>query len=83
LWRIEHEDSSANKNQPTAAHLGQVPASHAIIQDSNQIREFLIAFRPGGGPIYWAWLYTVPRHFNDDQKIFSKVVSSFRIEEWK
>jgi len=43
----------------------------------------LLAFRNGGGPIYWLCLETVRSHQSEDEAILKSVAASFKQIHWE
>jgi hypothetical protein len=65
--------------------LGRLPASGATIRyrDSSDIEDLIIAFRPGGGPMYTARLGTTTVRYRRDHRRFLEVLRGFRLEPWR
>lgn len=65
--------------------MGRLPASGVTIhyRDSQDIEDVVVAFRPGGGPMYTAQLGTVAARYGRDRKRFSDVLRRFRLEPWR
>ena len=80
---IVDEGSNLSTSGVSTVRLGPLAASRAILKSRNRSLEITVAFRPGGGPVYWARLESDPRHFPHDHKVFMRVIRSFRIEAWK
>jgi hypothetical protein len=80
---VEAGGPVTNNVEVTSARLGSLAASRAVLQSGSRALEVVVAFRPGGGPIYRARLESDRKHFRPDQAVFKKVIRSFRIEAWK
>lgn len=80
---IEAEGLVARDSEVVSGRLGRLPASRMVIQSGGRALEVVVAFRPGGGLVYWARLESDQEHFPYDRTVFKKVVQSFRTEEWK
>jgi hypothetical protein len=80
---IEAEGLATGSADLTSGRLGPLAASRAVFQSESRAVEFVVAFRPGGGPIYWARLESDGKHFRHDQAVFKSVIQSFRPEVWK
>jgi hypothetical protein len=48
-----------------------------------QVVKLILAFRPGGGPIYWLRLDTDSSHEPGDTKLFREVAASFKLTPWR
>ena len=75
--------SDALNAKVTSGRLGPLAASRAVIQSRSRTLEVMVAFRPGGGPVYWARLESDRKHYQYDRTVFQRVARSFRIEAWK
>jgi len=80
---IEVDGFDAGNTKVTSGRLGPLPASRGVIQSRSRNLEVIVAFRPRGGPVYWARLESDRKHFRYDQTVFNRVARSFRIEAWK
>jgi hypothetical protein len=67
----------------TPAKLGKLAGAGARLSCGDQIIRLRLAFRPGGGPIYWVRLETASNHEAEDATFFEKVASSFQIIRWQ
>ena len=65
--------------------MGRLPASGVTIhyRDSQDIEDIVVAFRPGGGPMYTAQLGTVAARYGRDRKRFGDVLRRFRLAPWR
>lgn len=65
--------------------LGRLPAFGATIRyrDSSDIEDLVIAFRPGGGPMYTARLATPNIRYRRDHQRFIETLRSFRLAPWR
>jgi hypothetical protein len=65
--------------------LGNLNAAGVTIRNrtANEIRDVVVAFRPGGGPVYTAILSTPERRNKKDRDNFRTVLRGFRIEKWR
>lgn len=66
-----------------SGRLGRLAGSRGLRRSASGVLEVVVAFRPGGSPVYWARLESDGEHFPHDQTVFRKVVRSFRTEQWK
>ena len=86
-WQID----SAVKDDPHAEvqrykiRLGKVRAAGVIVRHraTSEVEEIVVAFRPGGGPIYTAMLATTGTAHKQDHGVFRKVLQGFRLEAWR
>jgi hypothetical protein len=65
--------------------MGRFPASGVTIhyRNSQDVEDLVIAFRPGGGPMYTARLGTVAARYARDRRRFIDVLRRFRLEPWR
>jgi len=77
-----YQKCSIHRIQPLAK-LGELAGAGARLSCGDQIIRLLLAFRPGGGPIYWVRLETGGNHEAEDVTFFEKVSSSFKIIRWR
>ena len=65
--------------------MGRLAASGVTIhyRDSQNIEDVVVAFRPGGGPIYTAQLWTDAVRYRRDATIFRDALRRFRLAPWR
>jgi hypothetical protein len=80
---IKDEGPDLGDAAVTPIRLGSLAASRVTFKSMNRALEMAVAFRPGGGPVYWARLESDRRHSPHDHQVFMKVIQSFRVEAWK
>ncbi len=68
-----------------ATRLGSLRAAGATIRFSRtrEVEDWVVAFRPGGGPVYTALLVTTADRHARDRRSFEKILSRFRLEKWR
>jgi hypothetical protein len=86
-WTVQasiEKDPQARINRYTT-WMGKLNAAGATIRHkaTSDIEEIVIAFRPGGGPVYQARLVFLPTQHDHDFDIFERVLREFRIEPWR
>jgi hypothetical protein len=64
----------------TATRLGKIEASTATLRTLDDVEEIVLAFRPGGGLIYWAQLTTDRARHPRDRIRFLQMIRTFRVE---
>ena len=95
-WRspaaaIVEKAESAIKDDPQAevrrymTRLGRLKAAGVNVRRraNSQVEETVVAFRPGGGPVYTARLRTTVARYKRDRAVFRAVLRGFRIEDWR
>ena len=67
------------------ARMGRLPASGATVhyRDSQEVEDIVVAFRPRGGPMYTAQLWTDAARYRRDRKSFLEVLRRFRLAPWR
>ncbi len=65
--------------------MGRLAANSVTVRyrGSNRVDELVIAFRPGGGPMYTAQLWTDTARYQRDRKRFLGVLRRFRLAPWR
>lgn len=65
--------------------LGRLPANGVTIhyRNSKNVEDLVVAFRPGGGPMYTAHLWTDAAHYRGDRRIFVDALRRFRLAPWR
>ena len=65
--------------------MGRLLASGVTIhyRDSQNVEDVVVAFRPDGGPIYTAHLWTDTARHRRDRKRFLRVLLRFRLAPWR
>jgi hypothetical protein len=86
-WKIDtvaKGDSQAEVRRYTT-RLGNLKAAAVTVRHSatSEVEEFVVAFRPGGGPVYMAMLSTTETRYKQDSYVFRKVLRGFRLTAWR
>jgi hypothetical protein len=65
--------------------MGPLAAAGATIRyrGTSDVEDVVIAFRPGGGPVYTARLATTNIRYQRDHRRFVDVLRGFRLEAWR
>jgi len=65
--------------------MGRLPASGATIhyRNSHDAEDVVVAFRPGGGPMYRVHLWTNTARYRRDHKHLLDVLRRFRLAPWR
>jgi hypothetical protein len=88
---IKWEVDSVVENDPHAevqrykTRLGKLKAEGVTVRHraTSEVKDIVVAFRPGGGPEYTAILSTTATRYKKDRDVFSKVLRGFRLEDWR
>ena len=67
----------------STARLGKLVGAESRLSCGDRVRRLLLAFRPGGGPIYWLRLESASKHEAEDTRFFDRVASSFQTIRWE
>lgn len=74
------EKCNSDRRQGTAfARMGRITATNGTLECDDRRLEMSLAFRPGGGPIYWMTLRTTPQKRLEDEAAFNKLAATFQI----
>ena len=81
---VVKEDPGAEVRRYTT-RVGNLKAAGVTVRHSrtSEVEDIVIAFRPGGGPVYTARLSTTKRRSKQDRNVLLKVLRSFRLEPWR
>jgi len=82
-WRLENGECASGKAGPSNVVIGRVAGAQGRLACGNAVEILFLAFRPGGGPIYWLMLTTSPAHESEDKAVLEKVAATFRIIPWR
>jgi len=67
----------------SAAIVGKVNGAKGRVVCGERVIVRMLAFRPGGGPIYWLTLQTTIAHAAMDESALEAVASGFRVIAWR
>jgi hypothetical protein len=74
------EKCNSDRRQTTGfGRLGRLTATKGSLACDDRVLEMLLAFRSGGGPIYWITLRTTTQKRVDDEAAFNKLAGTFRL----
>jgi len=86
-WRIDaaKEDNPQAVARRFITRLGKLKAAGVTIrhQTTGEWEVMVVAFRPGGSPVYQATLSATGKRYPSGRKIFMKALQSFRLEAWR
>ena len=82
-WELENGECVPQEARPSPVLVGRIEGvqSRAVCKDHVQIT--ILAFRPGGEPIYWFELTTTSANEHQDKAVLDRVAASFKIIRWK
>jgi hypothetical protein len=73
------EKCNSDRRQATAfGHMGRLTATKGTLACDDRVLEMLLAFHPGGGPIYWITLRTTAQKRVEDEAAFNKLAATFQ-----
>jgi hypothetical protein len=75
--------AASGKAGPSNVVIGRIAGAQGTLACGNAVEIMFLAFRPGGGPIYWLMLTSSPAHESEDKAILEKVAATFRIIRWR
>jgi hypothetical protein len=83
--QFAHANASCASGQSEIlpAYVDRLNGSKGSLVCGDRVEKFYLAFRTGGGPIYWLRLETTRTHELDDTAILDKVAATFRPIRWK
>jgi hypothetical protein len=67
------------------ARMGQLRANGVTVhyRGSHDVEDVVVAFRPGGGPMYTARMWTNTDRYRRDRNSFLNVLRRFRLAPWR
>jgi len=78
------EKCDSGRQQATAfGRMGRITATKGTLVCGDRLVEMLLAFRPGGEPIYWITLRTTTQKRVDDEAAFNKLAATFQLISWQ
>ena len=80
---LENGECTSGKTEPSETVVGRIAGAQGRLACGNAVEITFLAFRPGGGPIYWLMLKTSPTHESEDKAVLEKVATTFRIIGWR
>jgi hypothetical protein len=80
---IPRSDCATDRQHIRHVKVGQLSGAETSLVCGDQVFRVLLAFRKGGGPIYWLRLKTVRSHQPEDEAILNSVAASFKQIRWE
>ena len=86
-WEVQTQtkDAPQAEIQRYRTRLGKLKAAGVTVKRgaTSEVEDIVVAFRPGGGPVYTARLSTTGKRYKQDREVFRKVLRGFRLEAWR
>ena len=82
-WRLENGECTSGKTEPSKIVVGRIVGAQGRLACGDAVEITFLAFRPGGGPIYWLTLKTSSARESEDKAILEKVAKTLRIIRWR
>src|SRR5262245_27500981 len=76
-------EANCSAGRVASVRVGRLDGAGARVLCGEQVIRYALAFRPGGGPIYWSRLDTTVAHESEGAKTFEAAKASFRIIRWE
>lgn len=80
---LSYEKCDSQQQETTQARVGSLKAAKGRLVCGDRIVVLLLAFRPGGGPIYWLRLQTTSGHDREDEAALSNLAAGFKLIRWQ
>ena len=80
---IPHSNCTTDRQQISQAKIGQLVGAESSLVCGDRVFKVLLAFRKGGGPIYWLRLETFRSHQSEDEAVLNAVAESFKLIRWQ
>ena len=83
-WVTSHHStpSDCTASAVSDAKVGRLLGAGVRRLCGEKVVRYALAFRPGGGPIYWLRLETDLRNEPEERKAFNRIAVSFRLIRW-
>jgi len=86
-WKIKtaKEDDPQAVTRRFITRLGKLKAAGVTIRHhtTDEREAVVVAFHPGGSPVYQATLSATGKRYPHDHKIFMEALHGFRLEAWR
>jgi len=80
---LAYEKCASGRQEVWQARVGRLVGAKGSFVCGDRVVKLLLAFRTGGGPIYWLRLETVSAHDSEDDVILENVAASFKLIRWQ
>jgi hypothetical protein len=70
---------SARQQSTAFGRMGRITATKGTLVCGDRLLEILMAFHPGGEPVYWITLRTTTQKRADDEAAFNKLAATFQL----
>jgi hypothetical protein len=80
---LAYEKCASDQREISQARVGKLNAATGRLVCGDRVLKLRLAFRPGGGLIYWLRLNTVRAHESEDDSILDSFAMSFKLIRWK
>jgi len=83
-WALDDEKCEGERRTEIGpARVGKIRGAKGLLSCNEEVSEFLLAFRPGRGPIYWLTLRTNREHESEDDFILKGLAATFKLIRWQ
>jgi hypothetical protein len=80
---LAYQECASGRQEVSQARVGRLIGAKGSLVCGDQVVKLILAFRTGGGPIYWLQLDTTRAHESEDDAILEKVAASFKLIRWE
>ncbi len=80
---LSKERCAREQQEISPIRLGRLKGAKGRLACGDRVVVILLAFRPGGGPIYWLRLDTTPGYEHRDVTVLSDIAATFKLIPWK
>jgi hypothetical protein len=77
------EYCDSDKPSISVARVGKLQGAKGRLMCGERVIEEMLAFRPGGGPIYWLTLQTGSVHAVEDEAALGRIAQGFKLIAWR
>jgi len=82
-YALDAEKCAAPQEGVSSARVGKLSEAAGTLVCGNSIVDTLLAFREGGGPIYWLRLETTQESRVQDEAVLGRIAASFELIPWQ
>jgi hypothetical protein len=80
---LDWKECSKSRQEVSTALVGKIQGAKGILLCDDYLLVLFLAFRPGGGPIYWLRLETTAAHRPEDEATLNRIAATFTLIPWR
>ena len=80
---LDREKCPSGHSEVSSAPVGDIPGAKGSLLCGDRVVVLFLAFRTGGGPLYWVRLDTRQSDVSNDEAILQKIAASLKLIPWE